>query len=287
MNDIIAAADKDIIAKVFTSTYIEKIFDDVLSCHNKGNPRSERVSKFVGDLKDLGMKFLSMEQSLNMIKESILTIKVYTENACKLDMKSADIIKCCWDRWITHTVSQYELYSDVMIKTWYNIYVKDTYKTLQSKNDVMINRVKHIQSSVKGYVKYADKEYVSTCNRYAIQQLSEYGNLLHMYKMELSYYDMHETMANSLLNEHMAHMQAISMVIYMSNMMMDEHMKLMDKYNTKLELLIDLHQSELAKITTTNRGRRSIHEVIVYNTRCRSLSPKYTVLDEEEDLHTT
>lgn len=282
MNDIISASDKDIMSKIFTSTYIERIFDDVLSCHNKGNPRSDRVSKFVNDLKDLGLKFLSMEQSLDMIKKSILAIKINTEDACKLDLKSADILRCCWDRWMIHTVSQYELYSDVMIKTWYNICVQDTNKTLQSKNDAMINRHKHTQSSIKGYVKYADKEYTSICNRYGIQQLSEHGNLLHMCKMELGYYDMHKTIANLLLNEHMAHMQAISTITYVSNMMMDEHMSLIDKYSTKFKQLMDSHQSELVRITTTMRGRRSIHEVMVYNTRCRSLSPKYTVLDEEE-----
>ena len=285
MNDIISASDKDIISNIFTSTYVERIFDDVLGCHNKGKSRSERVSKFVGDLKELGLKFLSMHQSLDMIKKSILSIKLFTEDACKLNAKSADVLRCCWDMWVTHTVSQYELYGDVMIKTWYNISVQDTHKILQSKNDTISHRLKSAQSSIKGYMKYSDKEYVCICQRYAIQQLSEYGNLLHMYKMELSYYDMHETLSRSLLSEHMAHMQSISTIIYISKMMLDEHRSLISKYDIKFNRMIDQYHTELTKITTNIRGRRSVHEITIYGARCRSLSPKYMVLNEEEDLH--
>jgi hypothetical protein len=268
--------DRSIVTNMQTPAYVEKIFYDALNA--KGKSKSARLSKFIDDVNELGFKLLKMHYGLEHVEKIIRTMKLHIEELCHLYGSEVERLHSIWDYCTTYILCQIEEQGDIIMQTAYNQYIERQLKTMET--DVMYKKEEYkiMSKHIKKYIKLVSTEYVSICNGYAAQLLSEYGHLLNIYTYSSSrvfeYYDMHNTISNTLLNEHACMLQTQSTIMYISNMLITEHKSLIDELEIEFADLIVSYKN-----IPVPRGRRSLNKVKLY-TRWRSLSPRYMVLDE-------
>ena len=268
--------DRSIVANMHTPAYVEKIFHEALNAKDKS--KSARLSKFIDDVNELGFKLLKMHYGLEHVEKIIRAMKLRIEESCHLYKSEVDRLHSIWDYCTTYILCQIEEHGDIIMQTAYNQYIEQQLKTMEM--DVMYKKEEYkiMSKHIKKYTKSMSTEYVSVCNRYATQLLSEYGILLNMYthssSRALEYYDMHNTISNTLLNEHAYMLQKQVTIIHISDMLIMEHKSLIDGLEIEFTDLIASYKN-----IPVPRGRRSLNEVRLY-TRWRSLSPKCMVLDE-------